>query len=282
MNYKAIYDSIMDTACNRVLPDGEYKEEHHIVPDFMFIDRNRPGPKGHLPGNPNDKDNLVYLTLREHMLSHLLLAKHLSGSRYGYQAGSALMFFHNIGNNKHPRSKTNVKKCSSRMYEMAKILGKSSISKSRKGKMPCVDAATGDSVGSHDVSHPKVMSGEWQHHSKGKPAPKNGRNQSGSSNGNYKELTDDMFMSLCNNIDYCIQDNHLIVKLFIELVNKTYPRLNGVSDMWIKNKFGGGQGIVCRVNDSIGTNYQFNRFFRSSEQKASISASVINKRLGKV
>lgn len=55
---------ILDITINRgrfAIPDGEYKEEHHIVPKCM--------------GGTNDKENLVHLYAREHIIAHKLLTE---------------------------------------------------------------------------------------------------------------------------------------------------------------------------------------------------------------
>lgn len=59
MNYKKVYDQIIDRANNRVL-EG-YIETHHIIPKCL--------------GGTNDIENLVNLTAKEHFLCHLLLIK---------------------------------------------------------------------------------------------------------------------------------------------------------------------------------------------------------------
>jgi len=56
MNYQKIYDQIIERAKNRKL-EG-YKEKHHIIPKCL--------------GGPDNKENLVELTAREHFLCHLL------------------------------------------------------------------------------------------------------------------------------------------------------------------------------------------------------------------
>ena len=57
MNYRRIYDQIIDRARQREL--GSYTEKHHIVPRCM--------------GGSNEKDNLVRLTAREHFILHWIL-----------------------------------------------------------------------------------------------------------------------------------------------------------------------------------------------------------------
>ena len=59
MNYKRIYNNIVDRAKNRI-PEG-YIERHHIVPRCM--------------GGKDAKDNLVALYPEEHFLCHILLLK---------------------------------------------------------------------------------------------------------------------------------------------------------------------------------------------------------------
>lgn len=59
MNYKRIYDNLIDSAKNRLL-EG-YVEKHHIVPKCL--------------GGDNSTNNLVILTPEEHFLAHVLLVK---------------------------------------------------------------------------------------------------------------------------------------------------------------------------------------------------------------
>lgn len=59
MNYKKIYDSIIEVSKNR--KTNGYTETHHIIPKSL--------------GGGDDKSNLVSLTAREHFLCHYLLAK---------------------------------------------------------------------------------------------------------------------------------------------------------------------------------------------------------------
>lgn len=61
MNYKNIYDNLINFCKKRKNPDNVYIELHHIVPES-------------LGGQTNEK-NLVELTLREHYFAHELLVK---------------------------------------------------------------------------------------------------------------------------------------------------------------------------------------------------------------
>lgn len=60
MNYKLIYTNIIEDAKKRVKPQ-EYCEKHHIIPRCL--------------GGENTKDNVVFLSGKEHFISHWLLTK---------------------------------------------------------------------------------------------------------------------------------------------------------------------------------------------------------------
>ena len=60
MDYRKIYDNLIDSAKNNPKPD-KYKENHHIIPVCM--------------GGSNKKDNIVKLTAKQHYLAHWLLYK---------------------------------------------------------------------------------------------------------------------------------------------------------------------------------------------------------------
>ena len=59
MNYKRIYDSLIERANTRLV--NGYVEKHHIIPKCI--------------GGDNSKQNLVFLTPEEHFLAHILLVK---------------------------------------------------------------------------------------------------------------------------------------------------------------------------------------------------------------
>ncbi|MCS7316844.1 MAG: HNH endonuclease [Candidatus Dojkabacteria bacterium] len=61
MNYEKIYYSIINHRKANPVPKDQYKELHHILPRSL--------------GGKNNKDNLVYLTPKEHFICHLLLTK---------------------------------------------------------------------------------------------------------------------------------------------------------------------------------------------------------------
>lgn len=61
MDYKKIYDKIIENRKQNPLKDGEYGEKHHIIPRS-------------LSGSDNT-ENLVKLTAREHFICHALLSE---------------------------------------------------------------------------------------------------------------------------------------------------------------------------------------------------------------
>jgi hypothetical protein len=61
MNYKRIYDNLIERAKNRITNGQTYYERHHIIPKCM--------------NGTDDEDNLVDLLPEEHYISHLLLVK---------------------------------------------------------------------------------------------------------------------------------------------------------------------------------------------------------------
>ena len=81
MNYKKIYDSLIEKAKNRIL-EG-YVEKHHIIPRCI--------------GGTDDKENIVILTPEEHFLAHQLLVKiYPNESKLIFAA--AMMICHNSEN----------------------------------------------------------------------------------------------------------------------------------------------------------------------------------------
>lgn len=96
MNYKKIYDNLIETRSNQTLQLHDYYENHHIVPKCL--------------GGSDDKRNLVKLTFREHYLAHWLLAKHYNNKKL-WNAFSMMV----VGSNKHTRIKNG------RAFQRAKI-----------------------------------------------------------------------------------------------------------------------------------------------------------------
>lgn len=61
MDYQKIYDNLILSRGEQPLRQDEYYENHHIIPKCL--------------GGSDDKQNLIYLTYREHFIAHWLLVK---------------------------------------------------------------------------------------------------------------------------------------------------------------------------------------------------------------
>lgn len=274
--YQQLYKEIIDNAKrqNRKKGQGVYYECHHIVPDFMFKNRKRKGPAGHLDGDPDHPDNIVLLTFQEHLMCHYYLYEIHKDNRYGYSAGTALQFFFtNVGQN-HTRQ-INLTEIDQKLLDsMAHLreLGIASISKARKGKMPVVDAVTRLSIGSVPVDHPRVLSGEWVHHSRGQPGHRNGKSQKGKDNNNYKEITESQKERVINCIPSSVVDDVYVIKRrFIDAVKKELTEFRKVSYVCIENHIGKINEIVDLYNQKNHTSLIFNPYYRSSVTRNTLS-----------
>lgn len=114
--YTKIYNKIVARGKARKIIEG-FGEKHHIIPESFFINRQRNGPAGWLPGNPDANENLVYLTLREHYICHVLLVKMTDGLARKKSAYALNVFTSAFKSKKHNRYNP-----SSRMYELARKL----------------------------------------------------------------------------------------------------------------------------------------------------------------
>jgi len=95
--YNMLYEDFINKRKNRKPFNGDFYEEHHIIPKSL--------------GGDNNRNNLVKLTPREHFFAHLLLAKITEGSDQ-IQMSHALKFMSDVdGTNRT---------LNSRQYEIAK------------------------------------------------------------------------------------------------------------------------------------------------------------------
>lgn len=283
MNYKNIYRKMIIRAKKeqRIKSKDRYYEKHHIIPDFMFKNRKRPGPRGHLEGNPDNPNNLVFLTPREHLLSHMMLYRILKHTHYEHSAGSAMAFFFSKVIDRHPRQK-NSNMSNNKKYEWCRAIGRESISKARKGKIPAKDAITGFSVGSVSVDHPKVLIGEWVHITKGRIISQkerlNRKSQVGSNNINYKEMTENRKRRLFNLVPKAIIENHLQIRLLEDFLKEEFSEFKKISIVWVKNNFYTYQNFLKECNDYLNTNYEYDPYFRSITHRANSRKMNVTKK----
>jgi hypothetical protein len=268
--YKELYKKIIDQAKaeNRMKNQGVYYEQHHIVPDFLFKNRKRTGPRGHLDGNPDSPENLVLLTFSEHLMAHYYLYEIYKETRYEYSAGSALQFFFVKATVNHERQRnlSEVDEKFLKEMEHLRLIGNESISKARTGKMPVVDVVTRKKVGSVPTDHPKVLSGEWIHHSKGVPG-KSARDMSGSKNTNFKELTQDRRERMWKCVAISCQDGYLKLNLLQDNMKSEFTEFKKISLAWVGKKFGSLQNLINETNKNLALEIKYNPYHRSAEQR---------------
>lgn len=273
MDYKDKYKDLIATAkaSKRDKGGDVYYESHHIVPDFMFKNRKRNGPYGHLDGNPDASSNLVLLTFREHLLAHYLLFKILEHTHYAYSAGSALQFFFIHHTNDHVRSKEydSLSEEDFLFMEKCREIGVASISKHRSGMMPAKCATTGESVGSVPIDHENVISGKWVHITKGLVRPNCGRPMDGDKNTNYRVFSDTdkirAFNCIRNSVD---SEGYFRKKLFDAELRKEFVEYPKISHKWVVSRFDDIQNMIYQFNISTNSNVLYDPYHRSLEQRS--------------
>ena len=115
MDYKKVYDALMEKRRSNPVPNNEYVERHHIVPKSE--------------GGSDDSENLVRLTAREHYIAHLLLAKIYND----FKMYSAVTYMQcKTSTHKGKRDF----KFNSRLYEKMRISLGNKISERNKGRTP--------------------------------------------------------------------------------------------------------------------------------------------------
>ena len=111
MDYKKVYDALMEKRRSNPVPNDEYGERHHIV--------------HRSEGGTDDAENLVRLTAREHYIAHLLLAKI-------YNDFKMICALHMMRTMKNETTKREFK-VNSRLYNSLKIRRSKMMSERMKG-----------------------------------------------------------------------------------------------------------------------------------------------------
>jgi len=274
--YKQLYADLIKSAMKqeRKKNFGIYFESHHIVPEFMFKNRKRKGPAGHLDGSPNAADNLVLLTFQEHLTAHYYLYEIYKDTRYGYSTGAALQFFFvkAVGSHKRQIELSNID--AQFLNEMAHLrqIGIDSISNARKGKMPVVVASTREKIGSVPVDHPNVISGLWVHHSKGVKQTWAPQSQKGNLNTNFRKMTTEHIGRIMQCVPLSSVDGtNCSKKLFQALIKTEFVEFKKVSGNWIYNHLGPFEQIISNYNVKNQSYLTYNPYYRSLEQRNLLS-----------
>lgn len=304
MDYKKIHDDLIDyckktSAKERLIKRNKldprlndeyiYTEKHHIIPK-------------HVGGN-DSFSNLVVLLPEEHYMIHLLRYK-WEKHRYDFLA-CRFMINGYVG-------KTSLVDCipdkvtskmiasfKQKIYLFRKHTGWQSpegiksISKARTGTFPVKCAKTGDIIGSFDRNHPKILSGEWVHHSKGNTTGKDMDGNSvvlpagyfkdnpdcelytcsyaglgvGTENTNYKGISDKDKEFLINLLPLCVDRDtkNVLSKNIVKVFNEKYFLLNGfkpISHVWVANHLGKIKDIVSQYNEKFNSDLIYNQYYR--------------------
>lgn len=272
MNYEKIYHNLCHRGKYRSKNKGVYLEKHHVIPVFFFKDnkRNLRHNDGIFEGDGEHPENITYLTAREHFIAHILLCKIWSNTKWYHRCSSSLIMFFNKEESEHPR-KGNFNPGQSKKYERYAILAKESISAERKCKMPVKDASTGEMIGSVSTSHPKVLSGEWVHHSKGnRPSDRTilrlKKAMAGTGNSNSKYTDEELIESY---LECCRYFGQLVSKslwvLYSERNNN--PHLKFIKDFRFNNR--GFQGLLKEGQERLGYSLSITDYpFHSKQYRA--------------
>ena len=280
-----------------------YTEIHHIIPRSL--------------GGTDDIENLIEVLPEEHLFIHQLRWK-----LFNYREDMLAVRF--ILNGLKGIKNEEIKKALKSKILNRKILkgyawmrhqiqlfrkkhkwhtekGIKNISKSMKGKIIVKDAKTGKMIGKVDKNHPKVLSGEWVHHSKGTTMVKDletgkiyripkedyykyknikyifPNKKTGKKNGNFKEITPEIEEEIFNCIDKSNIENHLILKKLIECLRvnlKKFYKNPKFSRNFILRKFGSIENLLEKYNKKRKKSLKFNPYFKSKEQRKKASENI--------
>lgn len=265
MDYKKIYKNLCERGKNRTKTRNSNLENHHIIPTFFYKGSKRKHRynDGIFEGDGEHIGNITVLTPREHFIAHLLLCKIMKNTKWEYRCYLSLKMFLNDG---QVNEKRKVFDYSSRVYEKYKILTNKNISNGKKGTMPVKDAMTGERLGVVSLNHPKVVSGEWVHITKGikkseQIIEKQREKSTGFNNSNSKYTDEQIFESfkkccyhykkLVNQslwVEYSMHHNLPYLKFFKEF------RFNGLGQNGMRQKLL-EQAKKDKIDIEIITNY---------------------------
>lgn len=305
MNYLKLHDNLIELAKKhtprqrlefrnpndiRLNDDTIYTEKHHIVPR-------------HANGS-NDEENLISLLPEEHYIIHLLRYKIYNNKNdflavrfivNGFISKSSIdhrSFLSKLGCHKHFIQKFRLE------HGWQTKEGRNSISKARKNTMPVVDVVTGEMIGSVNTNHPNVVAGKWVHHTKGKntyidehgnkvfitksealkrrlySASKIEGTNKGPRNSGFRKMTDEHKTRIWELIPRSIDENHFRATLFIQEAKKEFSEFKKLSHVWFLNNFGSWSNLIDEYNKLHQTSYQYNKTFRSKNNRAKISQTL--------
>ena len=144
--------------------------------------------------------------------------------------------------------------------------------------MPVVDATTRESIGSMPVDHPKVLSGEWIHHSKGMPGHNNRKRQDGANNNNYKIMTPERRQRVYDCVGYSVVDDvYFSAKLFVSNLKKEFSEFKKVSQVWVFNNFGTYEALIKSYNQERKQSLVHNSQYKSTQHRDLLRGAASSK-----
>lgn len=210
MNYKKIHDQLIEYCKStqprlrilsrnskdiRLSKDYIYVEIHHIIPKSL--------------GGIDTSDNLVELLPEEHIFIHMLRYKIFKTREDMLAVRFMLNGFEsckkNYVGNLSKKIRMGYAWIKQNAAEFRKETGwqtedgRRRISEARKGTMVVKDYVTGEIIGAVETDHPRVINGDWVHHTKGRIFSEKEKRQisdrnQGQLNGNASGLSEDYFL----------------------------------------------------------------------------------------
>jgi hypothetical protein len=206
LNYKDIYETFI-YYCNNTIPrDRLYKRspsDERLLSDKIYTEFHHVVPRHTGRGD----ETLVEVLPEEHIFLHSLRYKAYSERGDMLAVRQCLNGFNHFRyNNDRPILTKKIRQgyafIRNQSYNFRKDIGWQTpegikrISESRKGQIPVKDILTGEMMGCVTKDHPKYISGEWVHHSKGKIITDAARiayskASTGENNPNFNGVSDD-------------------------------------------------------------------------------------------
>jgi len=290
MNYIKLYDTFINY-CLTTSPSFRMikrnKNDYRLKKSYIYTENHHIHPKH---DNQNTTDELVELLPEEHIFAHQVRWKayHQRGDMLAVRFCLNGFEYNKNEHIQEAKMETKINKAIKQGYIWVKqnaaevrkthgwqsADGRKRISEARKGTMPARDQNTGELVGNVPTDHPKVLSGEWAHHTKGTKLSKEEamkRAMPGEKNGMYLNITDDEI------IEYYLELTHELnriptMNVLRKHVQEKYERKIPTSFTKFRFPNKSPQKIVEDITKLV-----YNPHFRTKEQRAKLSKANLGK-----
>lgn len=307
MNYTIIHDKFIDYCKNTTIKERLSKrnaDDFRLNKEYIYTEHHHILPKSQ--GGSDDDSNLVELLPEEHLFIHKLRYKAFCNRTDMLSVRFILNGLNNAseGNRKIDSRSIRVNKEIRKTFSFIKqhsaefrkihgwqtIEGVKRISESRKGTFTMKDINTGEIVGSFSKTHPKYISGEWVHHSKGMVAVRdidgnnlyiesevyqknkdlyNVRldNRKGRCNSRFIDISTEEIINLFN--DFCIKHG-IIMKydIFFEVSKQidSFKKVPSIKNNYRKQQLNGKiEDIISKMNPMLP--YMVKKYYSKEDKK---------------